>query len=176
MKRQTAAASLLALVLAVAGCSSSEPKDAAPVAMTTSTPSATATSSATPEPSPSETSSEPTAVPDVVEPPASDTPDDSASDVPDDLEDMLVPDDLKDVTADDMYGSGIDMYGSGIDDLMAAFEAGDKNRKVGVCRTGAVIVSELTRAEIDERRASMTPDQVETLEDFIEQCGRVLAS
>jgi hypothetical protein len=169
VKRQTAAASLLALVLTVSGCSSSEPKDAAPVAMTTSTPTATATPSATPEPSPSETSSEPTAVPDVVEPPASDTPDDGASDVPDDLEDMLVPDDLKDVTADDMYGSGID-------DLMAAFEAGDKNRKVGVCRTGAVIVSELTRTEIDERRASMTPDQVETLEDFIEQCGRVLAS
>ena len=169
MKRQTAAASLLALVLTVSGCSSSEPKDAAPVTMTTSTPSATATPSATPEPTPSETSSEPTTVPDVVEPPASDTPDDSASDVPDDLEDMLVPDDLKDVTADDMYGSGID-------DLMAAFEAGDKNRKVGVCRTGAVIVSELTRTEIDERRASMTPDQVETLEDFIEQCGRVLAS
>jgi len=160
VKRQTAAASLLALVLTVSGCSSSEPKDAAPVAVTTSTPTATATPSATPEPTPSETSSEP---------PASDTPDDSASDVPDDLEDMLVPDDLKDVTADDMYGSGID-------DLMAAFEAGDKNRKVGVCRTGAVIVSELTRTEIDERRASMTPDQVETLEDFIEQCGRVLAS
>ena len=169
MKRQTAAASLLALVLIVSGCSSSEPKDAAPVAMTTSTPTATATPSTTPEPTPSETSSEPTAVPDVVEPPASDTPDDGASDVPDDLEDMLVPDDLKDVTADDMYGSGID-------DLMAAFEAGDKNRKVGVCRTGAVIVSELTRTEIDERRASMTADQVETLEDFIEQCGRVLAS
>lgn len=169
MKRQTAAASLLALVLTVAGCSSSEPKDSAPVAVTTSTPTATATPSATPEPTPAETSSEPTAVPDVVEPPASDTPADGASDVPDDLEDMLVPDDLKDVTADDMYGSGID-------DLMAAFEAGDKNRKVGVCRTGAVIVSELTRTEIDERRASMTPDQVETLEDFIEQCGRVLAS
>ena len=169
MKRQNAAASLLALVLTVAGCSSSEPKDSAPVAVTTSTPTATATPSATPEPFPSETSSEPTAVPDVVEPPASDTPDDSASDVPDDLEDMLVPDDLKDVTADDMYGSGID-------DLMAAFDAGDKNRKVGVCRTGAVIVSELTRTEIDERRASMTSDQVETLEDFIEQCGRVLAS
>lgn len=169
MKRQTAAASLLALVLTVAGCSSSEPKDAAPVAMITSTPTATATPSATPEPTPSETSSEPTAVPDVVEPPASDTPDDSASDVPDDLKDMLVPDDLKDVTADDMYSSGID-------DLMAAFEAGDKNRKVGVCRTGAVIVSELTRTEIDERRASMSPDDVETLEDFIEQCGRVLAS
>lgn len=169
MKRQTAAASLLALVLTVAGCSSSEPKDSAPVAVTTSTPTPTATPSATPEPSPSETSSEPTAVPDVVEPPASDTPADGASDVPDDLEDMLVPDDLKDVTADDMYGSGID-------DLMAAFEAGDKNRKVGVCRTGAVIVSELTRTEIDERRASMTPEDVETLEDFIEQCGRVLAS
>jgi len=169
VKRQTAAASLLALVLTVAGCSSSEPKDSAPVAVTTSTPTPTATPSATPEPSPSETSSEPTAVPDVVEPPASDTPADGASDVPDDLEDMLVPDDLKDVTADDMYGSGID-------DLMAAFEAGDKNRKVGVCRTGAVIVSELTRTEIDERRASMTPEDVETLEDFIEQCGRVLAS
>lgn len=169
MKRQTAAASLLALVLTVAGCSSSEPKDSAPVAVTTSTPTATAPPSATPELSPSEASNEPTAVPDVVEPPASDPPDDGASDVPDDLEDMLVPDDLKDVTADDMYGSGID-------DLMAAFEAGDKNRKVGVCRTGAVIVSELTRTEIDERRASMTPDQVETLEDFIEQCGRVLAS
>lgn len=168
MKRQTAAASLLALVLTVSGCSSSEPKDAAPVAMTTSTPAATATPSSTPEPT-SETSSEPTAVPDVVEPPTPETPDDSASDVPDDLEDMLVPDDLKDVTADDMYGSGID-------DLMAAFEAGDKNRKVGVCRTGAVIVSELTRTEIDERRASMTPEDVETLEDFIEQCGRVLAS
>jgi hypothetical protein len=169
VKRQTAAASLLALVLTVSGCSSSEPKDAAPVAMTTSTPTVTESPSATPEPSPSASSADPSDDPDVIEPPADDVPDDSASDVPDDLEDMLVPDDLKDVTADDMYGSGID-------DLMAAFEAGDKNRKVGVCRTGAVIVSELTRTEIDERRASMTPVQVETLEDFIEQCGRVLAS
>lgn len=168
MKRQIAASCLLALTLVFSGCSSSQ-KDSAPVIVDTATPSPSTTPSGSPEPSLSESPAEPTAVPDVVEPPASDTPDDSASDVPDDLEDMLVPDDLKDVTADDMYGSGID-------DLMAAFEAGDKNRKVGVCRTGAVIVSELTRTEIDERRASMTPDQVETLEDFIEQCGRVLAS
>ncbi|KQT98563.1 hypothetical protein [Sanguibacter sp. Leaf3] len=169
MKRQTAAACLLALTLVVSGCSSSARKDSAPVAVDTATPSATASPSASPEPSPSESVADPSDAPDVIEPPAEALPDDSASDVPDDLEDMLVPDDLKDVTADDMYGSGID-------DLMAAFEAGDKNRKVGVCRTGAVIVSELTRTEIDERRASMTSDQVETLEDFIEQCGRVLAS
>lgn len=169
MKRQTAAACLLALTLVVSGCSSSAPKDSAPVTLDSPTPGATESPSDTPEPSPSASAADPSDAPDVIDQPTDDVPDDSASDVPDDLEDMLVPDDLKDVTADDMYSSGID-------DLMAAFEAGDKNRKVGVCRTGAVIVSELTRTEIDERRASMTPEDVETLEDFIEQCGRVLAS
>lgn len=169
MTRQTAAACLLALTLVVSSCSSSAPKDSAPVAVANPTPTPTVTPSASPEPAPSASSPEPSATPDVIETPDDGDPDDGASTVPDDLKDMLVPDDLKDVTADDMYSSGIN-------DLMADVDAGNKGRKVGVCRTAAIIVSELTRTEIEERRASMTPEDVETLEDFIDQCGRILAS
>lgn len=176
MKRQSAAVVLLALVLTVSGCSSSAPKDSAPVALPAPSPTASATpSSPEPtepeptEPEPSGTPAESTPAPDVIEPPTDGDPDDGASEVPDEFKEMVVPEDLMDVTADDMYGPGID-------DFMTDVETGDKGRKVGVCRTAAVIVSELPRTEIEERRAAMTPEDLETLTDFIDVCGRILAS
>lgn len=171
MKRESAAACLLALVLTVSGCASPAPKDSSPVAL----PAPSPTDSATPsepepsEPAPSDTPAETTPAPDVIEPPAEGDPSDGASEVPDEFKEMVVPEDLMDVTADDMYGPGIN-------DFMTDVETGDKGRKVGVCRTAAVIVSELPRTEIEERRASMTPEDLETLTDFIDVCGRILAS
>ena len=171
MKRESAAACLLALVLTVSGCASPAPKDSSPVALPAPSPTASATPSE-PEPSepaPSDTPAETTPAPDVIEPPAEGDPSDGASEVPDEFKEMVVPEDLMDVTADDMYGPGIN-------DFMTDVETGDKGRKVGVCRTAAVIVSELPRTEIEERRASMTPEDLETLTDFIDVCGRILAS
>jgi hypothetical protein len=173
MKRQSAAACLLALVLTVSGCASPAPKDSSPVALPAPSPTASATpSEPEPEPSepaPSDTPAETTPAPDVIEPPAEGDPSDGASEVPDEFKEMVVPEDLMDVTADDMYGPGIN-------DFMTDVETGDKGRKVGVCRTAAVIVSELPRTEIEDRRASMTPEDLETLTDFIDVCGRILAS
>jgi hypothetical protein len=171
MKRQSAAAVLLALVLTVSGCSSSAPKDSAPVALPAPSPTASATPSEPEptEPAPSDTPAETTPAPDVIAPPSEDDPDDGASQVPDDFKEMVVPEDLMDLTADDMYGPGIN-------DLMTDVETGDKGRGVGVCRTAAIIVSELTRTEIEERRASMTEDDLDVLVDFIDLCGRILAS
>lgn len=123
MKRKSAAACLLALVLTMAGCSSPAPKDSAPVALPAPSPTASATLS---EPEPSEfassdTSAESTPAPDVIAPPSKDDPSDGASQVPDDFKEMVVPEDLMDLTADDIYGPGIN-------DLMTDVETGDKGR------------------------------------------------
>lgn len=171
MKRQSAAACLLVLVLTVSGCASSSPKDSSPVALPAPSPTASATPSEREpsDPAPSDTPAETTPAPDVIDPPSDADPSDGASQVPDELKEMLIPEDLVDLTADDMYSNGIQ-------DLMTDVETGDKGRGVGVCRTASIIVSELTRTEIEERRASMAPEDLDTLTDFIDLCGRILAS
>lgn len=120
------------------------------------------------EPTDDPTTADPTEEPTFAEP-SSDPTDTAESDGSTGQEDFLIPDDEVLFTADELYSSEIN-------ELYADVEAADRSNRIGICRSAAIVVGELTSSEIEERRDAMDPDDVEALEDFVSLCQRVLAS
>lgn len=173
MTRASAVAGLVAIALVATGCSAATPKDASPVVVPTSSPSAPVPS-ATPTPTPTTKPAEEPAVPseEPVVPSPSASPSVSPTTTPGgdgETGGFVIPDEEVLFTADELYSSEIE-------GLYADVEAADRSHRIGLCRSAAIIVGELTSSEIEERRESMAPDDVETLEDFVSLCQRVLAS
>lgn len=170
MKVSAAAVCFVALVLTVTGCSTTPPKDASPVVVLTGAPSA-------PTPTETESSAEPTDVPTTVDPsdeptftePSPEPTVTAETDGSTGQDDFLIPEEDVLFTADELYSSTIE-------DLYADVEAADRSNRIGICRSAAIVVGDLTSAQIEERRDAMAPDDVETLEDFVSLCQRVLAS
>jgi len=167
--RASAVAGLVAIALVATGCSAATPKDASPVVVPTSSPSAPVPS-ATPTPTPTTEPAEEPAAPS--EEPVVPSPSVSPTSTPGgdgETGGFVIPDEEVLFTADELYSSEIE-------GLYADVEAADRSHRIGLCRSAAIIVGELTSSEIEERRESMAPDDVETLEDFVSLCQRVLAS
>lgn len=160
---------VIALVLTASGCTSTSPKDSSPVvALPTgpSTPAPTETDSLA-EPDDNPSTSAPADEPTFTEPseptPTTDPGGSTGQD------DFLIPDEEVLFTADELYSSEVQT-------LYADVEAADRSNRIGICRSAAIVVGELTSAEIEERREAMAPEDVEVLEDFVSLCQRVLAS
>ena len=164
VKRQTAAAVLLALVLTVAGCSSSAPKDSAPVAL----PPRRRRPQRLPR---AETLSRPVGHAGASRPRRPT----SSRRLPRTPRRRRVrgPGRLQgDARPRGPHGPHRGRHvRPGINDLMTAFETGDKagGRRVPHGRDHRL---RLTRTEIEERRASMTEEDLDVLVDFIDLCGR----
>ena len=161
MRRQTAAAFFVVLGIAVSGCAESAPKDAAPVLVG---PTVSATPSVQPTQAP--TPADPTGEPTFAGPRPEPTPTDD--EVPG-QDGFLIPDDEVLFTADELYSSTVA-------ELYADVAAADRSNRIGICRSAAIVVGGLTSSEIEERRGAMSPSDVETLDDFVSLCRRVLAS
>lgn len=163
MRRQTASLWVVALMLVVSGCSSPAPKDVAPVPVAT-----TASPGPSAEPTDAPTTADPTEEPTFTEP-SSEPTGTAETDGSTGQDGFLIPDEEVLFTADELYSSEVN-------DLYADVEAADRSNRIGICRSAAIVVGELTSSEIEERRDAMAPDDVEALEDFVSLCQRVLAS
>lgn len=150
MRLRTASACLVALVLAVSGCTTDAPKDSSPVVAASS-----------PAPSP--------------------TPSDDPSDEP--TEEELRPLDPEvDPTGSTSSGAGSpsateeQLFGSGVHDLLADVEAADLRSSDAICRGAGLLLSEMSRSQVEARQDAMSEEDLEALKDLLALCDKVLSS
>ena len=146
MRLRTASACLVALVLAVSGCTTDAPKDSSPVV-------------AAPSPTPSAApSDEPTE------------------------EEVRPLDPEADPTGSTSSGAGSpsateeQMFGSGVHDLLADVEAADLRSSDAICRGAGLLLSEMTRSQVEARQDAMSEEDLEALKDLLALCDKVLSS
>lgn len=150
MTPRTASACLVVLVLALSGCATHAPKDSSPVVVApTDAPSTTPTE-------------EPTVDPGEAELPP------------------LQPE--ADPTGSTSSGAGSpavteeQMFGSGVHELLADVEASELRTRDAICRGAGLVVSEMSRSQVEARQDAMAEDDLEALKDLVALCDKVLSS
>lgn len=150
MRLRTASACLVALVLAVSGCTTHAPKDSSPVVAAPS-PTASPTPSDDPIDEPTEEEVRP------LDPEADPTGSTSSG-------------------AGSPSATEEQMFGSGVHELLADVEAADLRSSDAICRGAGLVVSEMSPSQIEARQDAMSEEDLEALEDLVALCDKVLSS
>jgi hypothetical protein len=68
------------------------------------------------------------------------------------------------------------MFGSGVHELLADVEAADLRSSDAICRGAGLLLSEMSRAQVEARQDAMSEEDLEALKDLLALCDKVLSS